>query len=113
MAGTVSRGFLLMKRLLALSCVVPVLTGCGSAARLPVSSGVGPHPELGQPERLLIPTVNVVTAIWWAPGEMPVAAAGMEVVAFARGLQHPRWLWNAVRREYRRRRGLSVLGGPD
>ncbi len=92
MTGTVSRGFLLTRRLLALSCFVPVLAGCGSTARLPVSSGVGPHPELVQPEHSLIPTVNVVKAVGWAPGEMPVAAAGMEVVAFARGLQHPRWL---------------------
>jgi glucose/arabinose dehydrogenase len=72
---------------------VAVLAGCGSAAHLPVSSGVGPHPELSQPEHSLIPTVNVVTAIGWAPDEMPVAAEGMKVVAFARGLQHPRWLY--------------------
>jgi hypothetical protein len=93
MTGTASRRFLLIGRLLALSCVVPVLAGCGSAARRPVSSGVGPNPELGQPEHSLIPTANVVTAIGWTPGETPVAAAGMEVVAFAVGLQHPRWLY--------------------
>jgi len=93
MTGTLSRGVLLTRRLLALSFFVPVLAGCGSAARLPVSSGVGPNPGLLQPERSLIPTVNVVTAIGWAPGEMPAAAAGMEVAAFARELQHPRWLY--------------------
>jgi glucose/arabinose dehydrogenase len=37
--------------------------------------------------------VNVVTARGWAAGEKPVAAEGMEVVAFARGLDHPRWLY--------------------
>lgn len=83
----------LVARFLALSCLAPVLAGCGSAARLPVSSGVGPHPELAEPEHSLIPTVNVVTAIGWAPDETPVAADGMAVVAFARGLQHPRWLY--------------------
>jgi glucose/arabinose dehydrogenase len=32
------------------------------------------------------------TAKGWAPGQAPVAAAGLAVNAFATGLKHPRWL---------------------
>lgn len=86
------REFHLIGRFLVLSFVVSLLAGCGSIAHQPLSSGVGPHPELARPERSFIPTVNVVTAIGWAPDETPVAAEGMEMVAFARGWRHPRWL---------------------
>jgi len=65
----------------------------GGSARLPSSSGFGPQPELPPPDQSLIPVVNVLTATGWATGEKPVAAKGMEVVAFASGLDHPRWLY--------------------
>jgi len=41
----------------------------------------------------IIPTINVVTAKGWAPNAAPVAADGMRVIAFALGLNHPRWLY--------------------
>ena len=41
----------------------------------------------------LIPVVNPPNAIGWTNGEKPVAAEGMEVTAFASGLDHPRWLY--------------------
>jgi len=67
--------------------------GCGGAARLPVSAGIGPHPTLPAPNHSLIPLVNVVTAKGWPPGEKPLATEGTTVVAFARNLVHPRWLY--------------------
>jgi glucose/arabinose dehydrogenase len=76
---------------LALAMVSVV--GCGAAARLAVADGVGTNPVLPEPKRSLFPTVNVVTAKGWTGDEKPVAAQGLTVVAFARGLDHPRWLY--------------------
>jgi glucose/arabinose dehydrogenase len=72
--------------------VLLLAAGCGGRARLPLEAGVGPHPELPAPRRSLIPTVNVVTARGWPAGTTPHAAEGLRVTAFARGLEHPRWL---------------------
>jgi glucose/arabinose dehydrogenase len=69
------------------------LVGCGATARLGVADGMGPNPVLPKPTRTLVPTVNVVTAKGWTGDEKPVAAPGLTVVAFARGLDHPRWLY--------------------
>jgi glucose/arabinose dehydrogenase len=68
------------------------LAGCGASARLPLTAGMGPNPTLPTPTPALLPTVNVVTAKGWSPGEAPVAAEGTFVTAFAQGLEHPRWL---------------------
>ena len=69
------------------------LVGCGATARLPVSAGLGPHPELPPPSRSLLPTVNVVSAKGWPAGAHPTPVAGTAVAAFARGFDHPRWLY--------------------
>ena len=69
------------------------IAGCASSARLPVSAGTGPHPTLPAPDKAPIPVVHVVTAKGWPAGARPVAAAGTAVAAFARGLEHPRWLY--------------------
>ncbi|MBA3342739.1 MAG: sorbosone dehydrogenase family protein [Gemmatimonadaceae bacterium] len=68
------------------------LIACGAPALLPVSAGIGPNPALPPPSTSLIPVINVVTAKGWPAGAAPVAAEGTTVVAFARGLNHPRWL---------------------
>ena len=69
------------------------LCGCGASATLPVSAGMGPHPELPAPHTSLIPTVNVATARGWSGNGTPEAGSGLRVVAFARALNHPRWLY--------------------
>ncbi|HYN19344.1 MAG TPA: sorbosone dehydrogenase family protein [Thermoanaerobaculia bacterium] len=76
-----------------LLAAVVCLAGCASAARLPVSAGTGPNPNLPPPERALIPVVNVSKAIGWPEGAKPETAAGTDVIAFARDLDHPRWLY--------------------
>ena len=68
-------------------------TACGSGARLPVAAGTGFHPVLPPPEEALIPVVNVVKAKRWAGDAMPLAADGLTVHAFARALDHPRWIY--------------------
>jgi len=70
-----------------------VATACGSSARLPVSAGTGPTPELPTPRTSLIPTVKVADAVGWSDDAKPVAAAGLVVTAYARNLDHPRWLY--------------------
>jgi glucose/arabinose dehydrogenase len=79
-----------MKRLIIAALT---LSACGTAARLPVTAGMGPSPALPSPSTSLIPLVKVVTAIGWPAGARPVAAAGTSVAAFAQGLDHPRWVY--------------------
>ena len=69
------------------------LAGCGDIAKLPVGSGYGPNPVLPEPNPTLIPTVNIAPARGWPDGGRPVAAPGLQVQAFAHGLEHPRWLY--------------------
>lgn len=68
------------------------LVGCGGSATLSVAEGSGPRPELPPPNQTLLPTVNIAPAIGWPPGGAPQAVAGLQVTAFAAGLDHPRWL---------------------
>jgi glucose/arabinose dehydrogenase len=53
----------------------------GSAPAIPVAKSQGN-----------IPTLKMPTARGWARGQMPVAAPGLQVNAFATGLDHPRWI---------------------
>jgi glucose/arabinose dehydrogenase len=69
------------------------LTACGETSSLQVSDGTGPSPKLPEPNKTLIPTVNIAPAIGWADGAKPTAIAGTQVAAFAEGLDHPRWLY--------------------
>ncbi|MGU9854303.1 PQQ-dependent sugar dehydrogenase [Pseudomonas koreensis] len=69
------------------------LTACGESSSLQVSDGTGPSPKLPEPNKTLIPTVNIAPAIGWPAGGKPTAAAGTQVAAFAEGLDHPRWLY--------------------
>jgi hypothetical protein len=64
------------------------LAGCASSAKLPVSAGTGPDPNLPTPDKSLIPLVHVVTAKGWPEGAKPVAATGTAVAAFAEDLDH-------------------------
>ena len=55
--------------------------------------GFGANPELAFPHTPLIPTLNIAPARPWTGNEMPVASAGFQVGAFARDLDHPRWIY--------------------
>ena len=69
------------------------LAACGETSTLQVSDGTGPSPKLPEPNKTLIPTVNIAPAIGWPEGAKPTAATGTQVAAFAEGLDHPRWLY--------------------
>jgi glucose/arabinose dehydrogenase len=77
----------------ALVAALVGLAACASSARLPVSAGTGPSPNLPPPDKALIPLVHVVKAKGWPEDDRPVAADGTAVAAFAEGLDHPRWLY--------------------
>lgn len=76
-------------------CIVIILalSGCGPEARLSIAAGTGPDPELPPPQNSLLPAVNIAPANRWPEGSKPRAMPGTEVTAFARDLQHPRWLY--------------------
>ena len=70
-----------------------LLAGCTEMSQLPPTADKGPSPTLPAPDRRLIPTVHTAAAKGWAAGETPKAASGMQVNAFATGLDHPRWVY--------------------
>lgn len=45
------------------------------------------------PEDTLFPTVNVATPVGWGKGQAPTPAQGLAVTPYAKGLDHPRWLY--------------------
>ncbi|PXW94391.1 glucose/arabinose dehydrogenase [Sphaerotilus hippei] len=54
---------------------------------------MGPSPTIpeARPQGRL-PTLKMPTAQGWGPGQKPVAAPGLQVQAYATGLDHPRWM---------------------
>jgi glucose/arabinose dehydrogenase len=81
----------LRSSLILSSAVLLTLAACGDMSSLPAGAGVGPSPTLPQPNKSLIPTVDIAPAKGWHGGK-PAAAQGLEVSAMASGLDHPRWL---------------------
>jgi glucose/arabinose dehydrogenase len=69
------------------------LAACDSRTALPEEAGYGHNPTLPEPKSTWFPTIKVADAIGWKSAEMPTAANGGQVTAFATGLQHPRWLY--------------------
>ena len=80
-------------RLLPCSIALAVaLAGCAQKSPRDVSETQGPSPQLGQPHKSTIPTVNVAKGEGWPQGAVPTPAAGLAVNEFAGGLTHPRWM---------------------
>ena len=69
------------------------LLGLGAAKAQQYPAGWGPNPTLPEPERSLIPTINVAEADPWPKGTHPTPAPGLAATAYASGLDHPRWLY--------------------
>jgi glucose/arabinose dehydrogenase len=62
-------------------------------AKLAANDVAGRFPKLSSPRQETFPTVNVAKAVGWPGDAQPTAAAGLTVNAFAKGLDHPRWLY--------------------
>lgn len=69
------------------------LVACAETTPVPSMLGFGAQPTLPAPQNSLMPTVNIAPAIGWPEGTQPRGAAGTRVTAFARDLDHPRWLY--------------------
>lgn len=78
---------------LPLAAVVVLLLGACDSADLPEEASQGANPTIPEPSDGVVPTVNVAEATSWPDGEKPTPAEGLEVNAFARNLDHPRWLY--------------------
>lgn len=53
--------------------------------------GMSPVIPAARPQGV-IPTLKMPTARGWSEGQTPIAAPGLKVNAFAKGLMHPRWI---------------------
>lgn len=66
---------------------------CGGPATIPLDATEGPRPALVAPSTgALVPMVRVAKAVGWKSDATPTPAPGLVVTAFARDLDHPRWL---------------------
>ncbi|WP_235953329.1 PQQ-dependent sugar dehydrogenase [Noviherbaspirillum galbum] len=71
-----------------------LLASCAmSQQKTDASRTFGPNPTLPEPEKSLVPTVNIATATGWPANGKPTPAAGFAVTAFAKDLDHPRWVY--------------------
>ena len=62
-------------------------------AQLKEEQVMGPRPTIGSPRVQSFPTIKVADAVGWPQGGAPTPAPGLAVKAFARNLDHPRWLY--------------------
>ena len=87
-------------KLLIILAIVALVGGVGwyavgraDVARLPLEAVTGAKPRITDPREQLIPTVRIAEPIGWQGDAKPTAASGLAVNEFARGLDHPRWLY--------------------
>ena len=81
-----------LRRLMACGMAL-CLAACSAATHEPLPTGIGLAPSLPPPDPPLVPTVNAAKAVGWESHEVPLAAEGFEVDAYARNLKHPRWTY--------------------
>jgi glucose/arabinose dehydrogenase len=77
-------------RLVAMVGAVMILIRRQDGDALPQAVGTSPSIPEARPQG--IPTLKMPTAKGWTAGQLPVAAPGLKVNAFASGLKHPREL---------------------
>jgi glucose/arabinose dehydrogenase len=89
------RPALLTRTALACLCLGTLLglAACGEASLLAPQDSIGADPKLPPPVKSFVPTVNVAKAIGWPEGVTPTPADDLRLSAFARGLEHPRWVY--------------------
>jgi glucose/arabinose dehydrogenase len=80
-------------RIVIASALVLLLAGCSESPNPPEQAGIGPSPNLPEPQSKLIPTVNIAAAKGWPRDAKPAAANDLAVNAFASELDHPRSLY--------------------
>ena len=80
-----------MKRILLAGAAALALAACGPDPIDPHKQ-IGAHPYLPDIHEYLFPPMHVVKNVGWA-GKTPVAAAGLQIRAFASNLKNPRSLY--------------------
>jgi glucose/arabinose dehydrogenase len=68
------------------------LSACADVQQQSPGADVGSAPRLQEPNPPWIPTVDIAPAVGWPQGTKPIPAAGLDVIALATELDHPRWL---------------------
>ncbi|TYM00144.1 sorbosone dehydrogenase family protein [Bradyrhizobium rifense] len=68
------------------------LAGCNETAPDPKTQ-IGAKPDLPAQEQYLLPPMHVASVVGWKEGEKPSVPDGLQITAFATGLQHPRSLY--------------------
>jgi glucose/arabinose dehydrogenase len=81
------------KNLFATAIMTCGVFAAAGAEELTAEHGYGPNPRLPQPDKSVIPTVNIAPAKPWKGDETPTAASGLAVSRYACELDHPRWLY--------------------
>ncbi len=84
---------LLLPLPIVLAASMLCLVACSSASVMPPDAGRGVAPLLPSPQQSLIPVVDIAPAVGWPEDSAPIAADGLALSAYARDLQHPRWLY--------------------
>ncbi len=82
-----------MKSMLAASFSVLLISCSFDNASMSIKEGMGKNPTLPSPEIETIPTVSIAEAIGWQDGAKPTVAAGLQINAFSKNLDHPRWIY--------------------
>lgn len=59
---------------LLIAALATGLVACGESSTLQVSDGIGPSPKLPEPNKTLMPTVNIAEAVGWPDGAKPTPA---------------------------------------
>ncbi len=96
-------------RLVALIGAVAILLRHRGAGSQEPAVGSAPAIPAAKPQG--IPTLKMPTARGWTAGQAPIAAAGLQVNAFAAGLKHPRWTYVLPNGDVLTAEALSVPGG--
>ncbi len=80
-------------RIALVAIVSGCLAACGATSTVPETTGFGPAPPLPAPANSIITTVNIAPVRSFSQTDRPKATAGFTVNAYARDLNHPRWLY--------------------
>ncbi len=90
----------ILKKILIALLILAVIAGIAlwfltrpQEAQYTLDETSGTDPVLAEPDEQMIPTVGIAEPVGWAEGQLPVAAEGLEVNAFATDLDHPRVIY--------------------
>jgi len=83
----------MMNRQFSVLLLCILLAGCDNSESTTITEQVGPHPKLDKPSAFLLPPISVPSKVDWAQGQTPHPAAGLKIESIAKGLAHPRMVY--------------------